>query len=281
MGRRGGSAARTEVLRGAGAEAPADAATDAIALAEATSVLGHRSLLASAGRVAGVEDPHVAVDALLAPGPPLVALAEDVAGPEVRFVHPLVRAAIYRGMSQSRRAWLHEAAAAVVEDEAAALNHRVAAAAGPDPALAQELAAHGARCFQRQRWSSAASAFEAAARISADRPERENHLLAAIEAAMFGGDSPRARLLARETTDFQPGARLDAVLAYVAVGTGERDEAESRLRRAWAAYETGSDPVVAARVAERLAFLGVLRLRAAEAVEWARKARSLLAPNTR
>ncbi|WP_028064181.1 ATP-binding protein [Solirubrobacter soli] len=233
----------------------------AIALAEAASVLGVRSSLAVAAQVGEVDEPHAAVDAL-------GSLVEGT-GLELRFVHPLVQSAIYRGMNPSRRAALHLRAAALTEDTATALNHRFAAAAVPDADLARELAAFAAHSSERQRWSTAAWAFELAGEVSPDRAGREERHLAATEAAMFAGDSPRARRLASVARAFEPSPRLDAVLAYVAIGTGQRAEAEERLRRAWVAG--GED----ARVAERLAFLGVLRLRADEAVEWALEARSL------
>ena len=249
---------------------------EAVRLAEAASVLGVRSPLATAITVAGLADPDRAIDALLTSqhtaGPPLANLTVGFSGPELRFAHPLVRAAIYGGIAHSRRARMHEAAAAALEDQSAALTHRVAAASGPDAALADELAAYGARCVESQRWSSAASSFEAASRVSARREDREQYLLAAIEASMFGGDSPRARILAAETDDFVAGPRLDAVLAYVAFGTGRREEAEQRLRRAWDGHQSSD---VGARVAERLAFLGVLQMRAPDAVSWAEKARAL------
>jgi DNA-binding CsgD family transcriptional regulator len=234
----------------------------AVALAEAAAVLGVRSALALAARVGEVADPHAAVDALRT-------LLEASAELELRFAHPLVRSAVYRGMSPGRRAALHLRAAELVEDEAAALKHRYAAAAVPDARLAEELAAFASRSSARQRWSSASWAFELASRVTPERAERERRLLAAIEAAMLSGDSPRARRLKTETAAFEPTPRLDTVLAYVAIGTGQRAEAEERLRRAW---ETGGED---ARVAERLGFLGVLRLRADEAVEWSLRARSL------
>lgn len=243
----------------------------AVALAESASVLGGRTSLAMAAGLAEAEDPYAAVDGLLAPQAALVELAEAAGGAELRFVHPLVRAAIYGSLAPSRRAALHRRAATVVRDEASALYHRFKAAASPDAALAGDLAEYAVRSTANQRWADAVRAFELAARATPHRADRERYVLAAIEAAMFGGDGPRARTLAEETRDFEPGPRLDAVLAYVCLGTGQRAEAEERLRRAWA-----QDPT-SARVAQLLAFLSVIRLRAADAVEWARTALSLAA----
>ena len=239
-----------------------------VALLEAAAVLGAHAGLAAAARVAAVGE---AFEALEAPvNERLVTVGE---GPSVSFAHPLIRAAIYHGLGPARRARLHLAAAAVVEDEGTALAHRVAASTGEDETLAAELDAFAARAAAARRW--AGWALEAAARLSPGRSDRERRHLGAVEAAMYAGEGPRARALAAQTTGFAPSPYLDNVLAYVALGTGEAEEAETRLDRAWEA--TGGEGPLAARIAERRAFLGILQLRAQEAVEWARRALALLA----
>ena len=201
--------------------------------------------------------------------PALAALAQ---GPELHFAHPLIRAAVYQGLSPSRRARLHAAAAAVIEDEATALNHRVAASAGPDGDLADELERFAAGCTRVRRWTQATNSLVAAARLSPGRADHERRMLDAVEAAMYAGDNPRARTLAEATEGFAPSARLDSALAYVAIGDGRREEAVLRLERAW---ETCDDDALAARIAERRAFLGILRLQGEATVEWARRSRAL------
>jgi DNA-binding CsgD family transcriptional regulator/tetratricopeptide (TPR) repeat protein len=240
-------------------------------LLEAAAVLGLRVRLSRAARIGEVAEPFEAVDA-----PVAERLVELLDGPEIRFTHPLIRAAIYQGLGPARRARLHAAAAADAGDEVTALRHRTAASAGDDETLATELEAFAARRAAGQEWARATWALEAAARLSIGRDTREARMLGALEAAMYGGDGPRARALAAQTDGFAETPRLDSALAYVALGAGRGDEADRRLRRAWAACSPESDRRAAARIAERMAFLGVLRLHAGAAIEWACKALELL-----
>ncbi len=240
-----------------------------VRLLEAAAVLGRSSPLATAARMAEVDDAFAAVEAPA--GIDLVALGQGPFGPELHFTHPLISAAVYQGLSPLRRARLHAVAAGLVEDEWAGLNHRVAASAGPDAGLASELEALAERCAGERRWPRACTCLVAAARLSASRADRERRLLAAVEAAMYAGDNPRARALAAETDGFHPTAELNSALAYVAIGDGRHEEAESRLQRAWEACS--SDHALAARIAERRAFLAIVRLQGAAAVEWAARSR--------
>ncbi|MDA0182886.1 AAA family ATPase, partial [Solirubrobacter phytolaccae] len=241
-------------------------------LVEAAAVLGLRAPLGLVARVAAVDAPFDALDVPVAEH--LLELGGEA---EVRFVHPLIRAAVYQDLAPGRRARLHTAAAAAIGDEEGALRHRVAAEPGPDEPLAADLESYAARCGAARQWRPAVWALEAAAKLSANRASREHRVLGAIEAAMYAGDSPRARALATTTDGFAPGPALDNALAYVALGTGHGEEAERRLRRAWSALtgEEGADRVLAARVAERTAFLAVLRLRAQDAIDWAERAIAL------
>jgi predicted ATPase len=77
----------------------------------------------------------------------LLRLTRSDTGPRrVTFVRPLARAAVYRQMNSGRRIALHRPAAALMEDRADTLRHRVVAAISPDPGLAAELA-----LFARER----------------------------------------------------------------------------------------------------------------------------------
>ena len=209
-----------------------------VRLLEAAAVLGQSSPLATAARMAEVDDAFAAVEAPA--GIDLVALGQGPLGPELHFTHPLIRAAVYQGLSPLRRARLHAMAAGLVEDEWAALNHRVAASAGPDAGLASELEGLAERCAGERRWPRACTCLVAAARLSASRADRERRLLAAVEAAMYAGDNPRARALAAETDGFLPTAELNSALAYVAIGDGRHEEAESRLAAGVGGVRSGS-----------------------------------------
>ncbi len=246
---------------------------DAVRLLEAACVLGLHAPLALAADVAGVADPLAALDAPVAAE--LVRLDDGPAGPELRFAHPLIRASVYQQLLPARRAELHAAAATAVTDEWTALGHRVAASPGADAALAEDLDAFAGRCARAQAWAPAVPALVAASRLSDTRAGRERRLLAAVETAMYAGDTPRAQALAAGTGGFAPGPLLDAVLAYVAIGAGRRGEAEERLERAWRLVDPGVDAALAGRIAERTAFVSIIRLRAGDAVEWAQRAGAL------
>src|SRR5436190_488557 len=77
---------------------------------------------------------------------------------------------------------LHAAAAPIVEDPAAAMRHRVEAAAVGDDALLDDLEAHARAEMVRGAWASAVSSLLAGCRLTAVSAERERFALEAIEA---------------------------------------------------------------------------------------------------
>ena len=103
----------------------------------AAAVLGERCSLALAASLASVQAPADALGEALAAR--LLAENHEEGVRQIRFPHPLVRAAIYADLSPARRAALHLSAARLTAGNVA-LSHRVAAAAGPDATLAAELA---------------------------------------------------------------------------------------------------------------------------------------------
>ncbi len=117
-------------------------------LVEAAAVLGHQCELAAAAALANLADPVPALGAAVAAG----ILTEEPGGAAagIGFSHLLVQRAVYGDLSPARRRWLHHRAAGLV-DRNRALEHRVAAAAGPDDGLADELeaAAREGRCHGR------------------------------------------------------------------------------------------------------------------------------------
>ena len=104
----------------------------------------------------------------------------------IAFGHPLMRSAIGQGGSESRRRAAHEALAATLGPPFS-LAHRVAAAAGADDTLADELAglAHLAR--RRGSMVRAAETLGRAAALTADEHVRGARLLDAAELALDVG----------------------------------------------------------------------------------------------
>ncbi|MDD7938575.1 AAA family ATPase [Actinomycetospora lutea] len=186
------------------------------ALVVAAAVLGESAPLALAAAVAGLDDPSAALDE----GVGLGLVEELPGGPPVRigFVHPLVRAAVRGDLPPARRRALHAAAAARLAGRAA-LDHRIAAAAGPDPALASEIeelvAAPGALAG-----AEAADLLRAASELSTAPDDRERRLLAATSRLIGDGEIGRAVALADAVEGCRPGPWRSAVLGQLALFTG-------------------------------------------------------------
>ena len=254
-------------------------------LVEAAAVLGAHASPALAAVLAEVQDVVPALDEAVDIG--LVRIRDDGLR-DVAFAHPLVRAAIYEQLGPARRVRLHTRAAGLVEDEAAALRHRVLAAAPPDAGLADELEAFARREARAGAWAGAASTLLEASRLSADRERREHRLLLAVDAMIGAGDLIQAESFARRAVALTPGPLRDATMGYLAVLRGRAGEAEALLRAAWeqcapAAVLRDTDAVadrdVAAVVAQRMALHGVGRLRGGDVVEWAGRAVELAGPD--
>ena len=92
--------------------------------------------------------------------------------------HPLVRDAIYAGITATRRSALHARAASVVT-ESASWEHRVAALDRPDEGLAAELERLAGREAAAGRLALSATHLQWASDISPARADRERRLLTA------------------------------------------------------------------------------------------------------
>ncbi|HEY5882240.1 MAG TPA: AAA family ATPase [Nakamurella sp.] len=242
-------------------------------LVESAAVLGEPATLSDLVEIAGVEDIVAALDEAIELDLLRLSDAEPGLG-GVTFVHPLVRAAVYGRLGPVRLVELHLAAARLVEDEAAALRHRVKAATPPDPELVAQLSV-----FARDRaavgaWAAAASAFLEAARLSRGRgrQDREHLLLKAVDAMIGAGDLAQAEVFAEEVVGFQPNAMSQATMGYLAVLRGRLGEADKLLKAAWESADEAGDPGVTAVVCQRLALHSVGRLQGGEVVKWSRRA---------
>ncbi|MGO9729574.1 MAG: ATP-binding protein [Streptosporangiaceae bacterium] len=244
------------------------------ALVMAAAVLGQRSPLRLAGELAGIDDPQVAVEQ--AAGASVLAEVPGELGDDISFVHPLVRSAVYYDLGAARRTVLHRRAAGLLGGERS-LAHRVAAAAGPDEALAVDLeeAARAARGSGRRML--AASLFAQAATASAEAGPRERRLLDAFEAHLAGGDVAGAEALAPLVERVSPSARRSALLGNLDLFAGRLVSAEQRLNEAWQA-EDRSQPSLAGALCEQV-IVCLMQGRGDEAVLWGRRAVEVSAGN--
>ena len=244
---------------------------------EAGSVLGLHFALQTAATLSEVTDPLKALDAASVAG-----ILDTTPGPQlvdVKFTHPMTRAAVYDQLPLARRAELHAAAARLVDDETDSLRHRVAAGRGHDPTLVADLENYATREASRGAWASAASTLAVISRLSPSKSIRQQLLVRAVDAMVAGGDLVRAKPYAGEIAGFAASARRDATLGHLAILDGNPIEAEHQLRTAWLNLDKTLEPDLPASLAERNALHAMGRLRPLDMIEWAQQAISLGSPD--
>ena len=217
---------------------------------EMLSVLNLRMPLAQLGQAAQIESPSAAIEPAVASG--LVDWSpEEPAGP-VEIRHPLVRDAIYAGITATRRRMLHARAAGIV-NESASWEHRVAALDHPDEALAAQLERLAGEEAAGGRLALAATHLQWASDVSPGRADRERRLLTAALHLMLAEES-RGLALREAVEASGPSPLRSCVLGTMAFSSGQLGEAEQWFSEALA--EVRNDPdsrPLAAMIANRLA----------------------------
>ena len=117
---------------------------------------------------------------------------------KVKVRHPLVRSALYQGATGEQRRTAHRALA----DALAGLGesdretwHRAAAAEGPDLEVVAALEGVGSRAERRGGYAAAMTAYERAAALSAEAPQRAALTFAAARTAWACGQAAASRAL--------------------------------------------------------------------------------------
>ncbi|MCE3550901.1 AAA family ATPase [Pseudonocardia sp. RS11V-5] len=235
----------------------------------AAAVLGVRAALSDVAALAGVPDPLAALGEAVGAG----ALQEVPAGvrPDVVFRHPLIRAAVYADLPPERRHRLHAAAAGRLGG-AAALEHRIAAAVGPDPELAAELQKLGEAERATRRWRDSAAHLLAAADLSPSHRERSARLVGAMESMLAGGDLGAGLRAEPEVRAAEPSPGRSRVLGRLAALTGRFAVAREELTAA--VDRSGPDPGRRAAAAH-LALVSLIEGDTARAVASAEEALAL------
>ena len=156
---------------------------DALALAEAAAILDGGPLRVGA-RLAGLEDPADAADRLAA--------ARILEPGSLRFIHPLVREAVYRDIGVARRSAGHSRAAELLDGDLAAL-HAEAAEPAADPWIARTLFEAGNRAADRGAHAEAARLLR---RALDEPPPRElrGSVLASLGGAELDAGDPSSAL---------------------------------------------------------------------------------------
>jgi DNA-binding CsgD family transcriptional regulator len=238
----------------------------------AAAVLGGPCSLSDAGRLAGIDRPLPCLEQAITRR-----LLQERAGDTKRavdFPHPLVRAAVYHSLGPASRVDWHARAATLVDDEAARLRHRAAAAGEKDAALAAELVAFARRRATAGSRVAAADSFRAAARLTPSRTERDALLLKAIEALLLGGEAADAAALASPSVPAET-AQGQYVLGRLAFTAGRKTEAEILLNGAWERCDPDAEPELAGKIADLLAHVYVFQSKGSLAAAWAHRALSL------
>ncbi|MDL5159578.1 helix-turn-helix transcriptional regulator [Actinomycetospora termitidis] len=228
----------------------------------ALAVLGTPASVALLEQVAGTapgSTPTDAVDAAVASG--LVVGATDGPAVVLRFVHGLVRDAVYHRLPPGRVAELHCTAGLVVGGRTA-LAHAVAGAAGhPYPAMADALE-ESARAEVADH-DEAATRLLWAAELSAVGADRQGRLLDAAVRLVRSGAVARLRELEPELRQAPAGAARDLVLGVLA---SEACDPDAHVLLQAASDGEGADEVLAL-AAVRLGHDHVQHGRGARAVD--------------
>jgi DNA-binding CsgD family transcriptional regulator len=220
------------------------------ALVEMLSVLDLRMPLALLGQAAGVESPSTAIEPALAAG--LVDWSPEEPTCPMQICHPLVRDAIYGGITATRRRALHARAADVVS-ESASWEHRVAALDRPDESMAAQLESLAAGELADGCLALAATHLQWASDISPARDNRERRLLTAVMHLMMAKES-RGQTLRPAVEETAPSPLRSCVLGTMAFASGQLREAEQWFSDALAEARDDQDSQpLAAMIASRLA----------------------------
>lgn len=168
-------------------------------------------------------------------------------GGRISFRHPLVRSAIYASAEPGARRGAHHAIAAALPVTAAdqCAWHLSESVLGTDDTVAAALDVAASQAIGRGAHSVAATAFERAARFTADVDARASRLVAAGEAAWLAGLPEQADRLLDEALGLGPPlpvrTRLHELRGDIAVKCGSPAQARDTVLAAAADVEA-SDP---------------------------------------
>ena len=203
-------------------------------LVVAASVLGEHCPLADVATLAGTADPVAALDEAEQAG--FLTEQRTPSSWVVSFTHPLIHQALYDDLGPERRRRLHLDAAAIV-GEPAALNHRAAAAVGPDPELAADLCVAASAAADTGKMLLAARYLQQAAAVTERGPTRDERLLAAFEVQVQAADVSAADAARPVIEQLPASTRRDTALGQLALLSARPWDASALLRAAWDARD--------------------------------------------
>ena len=236
---------------------------------EMLAVLNLRMPLAQLGQAAQSGSPSAAIEPAVASG--LVRWWPEEPTCPVEIRHPLVRDAIYAGLTPASRRLLH-ARAASLTSQAASWKHRVAALERPDEALAAELEQLAAEEAAAGRPALATTHLQWASDISPARADRERRLLTAALHLVLTEESA-GRMLREAVEGTAPSPLRGCVMGTIAYSSGQLAEAERQFSQALTqAQEDPAGQPLAALIANHLAGTYTLMGDGARAVAFGQQA---------
>jgi DNA-binding CsgD family transcriptional regulator len=175
----------------------------------------------------------------------------EVSGDAVRFRHPLIRAAVYNGVTDASRRRAHrllsEACAASGDNESR-IWHLAAAAAGPDERVAAKLQAAAERASSRGAWTTAAGLLHRSIDLTTDPSRRAGREVGLARAELLIGKPDIAEQAASgalpELPDDVARGGAQALRGAAVFAQGHSGEAADILLQA--AADLRSDPAAAA-----------------------------------
>jgi len=244
-------------------------------LVAGAAVLGQRFSVAALREVTGIQTTAAPLAEAIGAG--LLTEAPGTGGRELAFTQVLTREVIYTDLSRSVRGQLHQRAAML--GGPGALQHRIAAADGPDERLAADLQRAAQERMAAQDIPRAAAYLRQALDCSPPGPTRLSLMLATVESLLVAGDAIAAREYEGELAAAPRGPWRDYVLGYQTLLNGHIEEAAVLFRGALAALDKagpesspgspGHVPAdLRARIATQLAIIGILTLSYPEMVEY-------------
>ena len=208
----------------------ADLPVQAQDVARACAVLGERVAAGVAARLSGVRDVLSAADQLAEAG--LVRVANTDKGWELRWVHPMVRTAVYDDLGAVERLALHRKAAAVTHG-VASVEHLVAAAIDPDEQLAARLEHEADAAAEAGRWRVSARLLLHAHKLSVSSERSAARLLDGVDRMLMCGDVSGVLPLAQAVALLPESAASLHTRARLTWMSGDPSTAKDLGQRSW------------------------------------------------
>jgi DNA-binding CsgD family transcriptional regulator/tetratricopeptide (TPR) repeat protein len=148
------------------------------------------------------------------------------------------------------------------------LAHRVAAAVGPDAALAADLAGAAGAAVAAGTLPLAARYLQQAAAVTGRGPARDERMLAAFELLVRAAEVAAADAARPAIEQLPASARRDTALGQLALLAARPEDAEALLRAAWEAHDPDREPGAGGEAALGLGMLLKMSGAHAEAAAW-------------